>query len=89
MSAKEVCTMAMAVKYKKEIINLTKGLPENKLKELIDFAEFLKAKKEDTVFMQVGDSAAYIRKLRTAEAKRVKTGKRFIEELMEWQKLRS
>jgi len=81
--------MATAVKYKKEIINLTKGLPEYKLKELIDFAEFLKAKKEDAVFMQVGDSAAYIRKLRTTEAKRVKTGKRFIEELMEWQKLRS
>lgn len=80
--------MATAVKYKKEIINLTKGLPENKLKELIDFAEFLKAKKEETGFMQAGDGAAYIRKLRAAEAKRVKTGKRFIEELMEWQKAR-
>jgi len=81
--------MATAVKYKKEIMNLTKDLPESKLKELIDFAEFLKAKKEDTDFMQVGDSAAYIRKLRAAEAKRVRTGKRFIEEIMEWQKLRS
>lgn len=81
--------MATAVNYKKEIMNLTKELPENKLKELIDFAEFLNTKKEDRVFMQMGDSAAYIRKLRAAEAKRVKTGKRFIEELMEWQKLRS
>jgi hypothetical protein len=76
--------MATAVKYKKEIMNLTKDLPENELKELIDFAEFLKAKKEETVFIQVRDSAAYIRKFRTAEAKRVKTGKRFIEELMKW-----
>jgi hypothetical protein len=81
--------MATAVKYKKEIMNLTKDLPENELKELIDFAEFLKAKKEKPVFMQVRDSAVFIRKLRTSEAKRVKTGKRFIEELMEWQKLRS
>jgi len=89
MSAKEVFTMATAAKYKKEIINLTKDLPENELKELIDFAEFLKAKKEAPVFMQIRDSAAFARKLRTTEAKRVKTGKRFIEELMEWQKLRS
>ena len=81
--------MATAVKYKKEIMNLTKDLPENELKELIDFAEFLKTKKEEAVFMQVGDSATITRKLRTAEAKRVKTGKRFIVELMEWQKLRS
>jgi len=89
MSSEEVFTMAIAVKYKKEIMNLTKDLPESRLKELIDFAEFLKAKKEDSAFMQMGDSAAYIRKIRTAEAKRVKTGKRFIEELIKWQKLRS
>lgn len=81
--------MATAVKYKKEIMNLTKDLPENELKELINFAGFLKAKKEEPVFMQARDSATFIRKLRTAEAKRVKTGKRFIEELMAWQKLRS
>ena len=42
--------MATAVKYKKEIMNLTKDLPENELKELIDFAEFLKTKKEEAVF---------------------------------------
>jgi hypothetical protein len=81
--------MATAVKYKKEILNLTKDLPENELKELINFAEFLKAKKEASIFIHAGDSAEYIRKLRTSEAKKVKTGKRFIEELMEWQKLRS
>jgi hypothetical protein len=89
MSGEGGIIVATAVRYKKEIMNLTKDLPENELKELIDFAEFLKAKKEDAVFMRVGDSATFIRKLRTAEAKRVKTGKRFIEELMEWQKLRS
>ena len=81
--------MAIAAKYKKEIMNLTEELPENKLKELIDFAEFLKVKHEGTSFMQVGESAAFVRKLRIKEAKRVKTGKYFIEELMEWQKSRS
>ena len=81
--------MATAVKYKKEIMNLTKDLPENELKELIDFAVFLKAKNEEPVFMKVRNSSSFIRKLRTAEAKRVKTGRKFIEELMEWQKLRS
>ena len=81
--------MGAAVRYKKEIMNLTKELPENKLKELIDFAQFLKAKSEESSFMQAGDSAAFVRNLRIKEAKRVNTGKRFIEELMEWQKSKS
>lgn len=80
--------MAAGLKYKKEIMNLTEDLPENKLKELIDFAEFLKAKSEGVSFMLDSDSAAFVRNLRIKEAKRVKTGKRFIEELMEWQKSR-
>lgn len=80
--------MATGLKYKKEIINLTEELPENKLKELIDFAEFLKAKSKGMSFITDSDSAALVRNLRIKEAKRVKTGKRFIEELMEWQKSR-
>ena len=78
--------MATAIKYKKEIINLTKGLPENKLRQLIDFAEFLKTKSEENNFMQAVDSAAFIRRFRIKEAKRVKTGKSFIKEIIEWQK---
>lgn len=81
--------MATGLKYKKEIMNLTEELPENKLKELIDFAEFLKAKSEGVSFMRAGDSAAFVRNLRMKEAKRARTGKRFIEELMEWQKSKS
>jgi hypothetical protein len=81
--------MGTAVKYKKEIMDLTRELPENKLKELIDFAQFLKIKSEKGLFMQVKDSAAYIRDLRIKEAKKVRTGKRFIEELIEWQKSNS
>jgi hypothetical protein len=81
--------MAVSVDYKKEIINLTKELTEDKLRELIDFAQFLKAKGEDFTYMQVGDSAEYVRKLRIKEGKSVKSGKKFIEELIEWQKSNS
>jgi hypothetical protein len=81
--------MRVTLDYKKEIINLTKELPEDKLRELIDFAQFLKAKEEGFTYMQVGDSAEYVRKLRIKEGKRVKSGKKFIEELSEWQKSNS
>lgn len=78
--------MGTAIDYRKEIINLTKELPDNKLIELIDFAQFLKAKKEGFTYMQVRDSAEYVRKLRIKEGKKVKSGRRFIEELIQWQK---
>lgn len=81
--------MAVSLDYKKEIINLTKELPEDKLRELIDFAQFLKAKGEGFIYMQVGDSTEYVRKLRIKEGKSVKSGKKFIEELIEWQKSNS
>ena len=76
----------MAVNYRKKIINLTKELPENKIRELIDFAQFLKAKNEGFTYIQVKDSAEYVRKLRIKEERRVKSGEKFIEELIEWQK---
>lgn len=78
--------MGVATNYKKEIINLVKELPKDKLTELIDFAYFLKAKKEGFSYMQVKDSAEYVRKLRIREGKKVESGKKFIEELIEWQK---
>ena len=77
--------MGVAAGYKKEIINITKRLPDDKLKVLIDFAQYLRAKEEFT-YMKVGDSAAYGRDLKRKEIKRVKSGERFIEELIEWQK---
>jgi hypothetical protein len=80
--------MGVAAGYKKEIINITKRLPDDKLKVLIDFAQYLRAKEEFT-YIKVGDSTAYVRELRRKEIKRVKSGKRFIEELIEWQKSNS
>ena len=51
--------MGLAVKYKKEIINITRDLPgTKKLKELINFAQFLKAKEEEFSYTDVIDSAA-------------------------------
>ncbi len=81
--------MGTAINYKKEIINLTKKLSESKIKELIDFAQFLKLKEEGFSYTHVEDSAGYVRKLRAGEGRRIKSGKKYIEELIEWQKLSS
>ena len=81
--------MSVTIDYRKEIINVSKELPKEKLKELIDFAQFLKAKKERFSYMAVKDSAEYVRKLREEEGKKFKSGKDFIEELIKWQKLGS
>ncbi len=81
--------MGTAIDYKKEIINLTRKLPDDKLIELVDFAQFLKTKKEGFIYMRVRDSAEYVRNLRIREGKRFKSGKKFIEELIQWQKLNS
>jgi len=81
--------MGVEVNYREEIVNLSKELPDHELRELIDFAQFLKAKKEGFTYMRVRDSAEYVRKFRAKEGKRVKLGKKFIEELIEWQKSNS
>jgi uncharacterized protein YfkK (UPF0435 family) len=81
--------MRIAIDYKKEIINVSKELPEEKLKELVDFAQFLKAKKKRFSYMEVKDSAEYLRKLREEEGKKFKSGRDFIEELIKWQKSES
>ena len=78
--------MGLAVNYKKEIINITRDMPNDKLKVLINFAQFLKAKEEEFSYTDITDSAEYVKELRKKQAKKVKTGKRFIEELIEWQK---
>jgi hypothetical protein len=81
--------MGLAIDYRKEIINVSKELPEEKLKELVDFAQFLKTKREMFSFAQVINSAEYVRKLREEEGKKFKSGKEFIEELIQWQKSES
>jgi len=75
-----------ALNYKKEIMELTKGLPEPKIKELIDFAQFLRLKEEGFSYKQIDVSAEYVRRLRGKEGRRIKSGKKYIEELIEWQK---
>ncbi|NWF99315.1 MAG: hypothetical protein HXY52_10355 [Nitrospirae bacterium] len=81
--------MGVAFNYKKEILNITRDLPNDKLKVLVNFAQFLKAKEEEFSYTTIPDSAAYIRALRKKQAKKVRTGKRFIAELIEWQKSNS
>ncbi len=79
--------MRISVNYKKEILNLAKKLPEEKLAELADFAQFLKAKTEGFSYMQVReDSAEYVKRLRRKEARKARTSKKFIEEIIKWQK---
>ena len=81
--------MGLAIDYRKEIVNVSKELPEEKLRELADFARFLRTKREKFSLAQVRDSAEYVRKLREEEGRRFKSGKEFIEELIKWQKSES
>jgi len=81
--------MSVTIDYRNEIVNLSKELHDGELRELVDFAQFLKAKKEGFTYMQVRNSAEYVRKLRTKEGKRAKSGKNFIEDLIQWQKSNS
>jgi hypothetical protein len=79
--------MGTTANFKKEILNLTKELPEEELAELVDFAQFLKTKAEGFSYMQVReDSAEYVKQLRKKEARRAGTSKQFIDELIKWQK---
>ena len=81
--------IAAGVDYKKELINIARDLPDRDVKEVLDFVQFLKAKKEGFSYMQIKDSVEYVRAIRMREGKIVKSGKRFIEELIAWQKSES
>ena len=81
--------MGLSIDYRKEIVNVSKALPEEKLRELVDFAQFLRTKREKFRLAQVKDSAEYVRKLREGEGRQFKSGKEFIEELIKWQKSES
>lgn len=78
--------MSVITNYKRELMTITQDLPENEVREVLDFARFLKAKKEGFSYAQVKDSAEYIRTLRAKEGKKVKSAKKFIGELIEWQR---
>ncbi len=81
--------MRVTTDYKKELMTITKDLPDKEVREVLDFARFLKAKKEGFSYTQIKDSAEYVRTLRAKEGKKVKSAKKFIDELIEWQKLAS
>ena len=78
--------MGTTIKYKKQIIDLTKDLTEDKVKELITFAQLLRAKQEGFSYSHIEDSAEYVRKLRLKENRQSINGKNYIEEIIEWQK---
>ena len=73
----------------RKVTDLAKELPENSLKELINFAEYLRTKEKKFSYGQVTDSANYILDLRAEEGKRVKSGRAFIKALIEWQESNS
>ena len=75
-----------AADYKSELMTITKNLPDKEVREVLDFARFLKAKKEVFLYAQIEDSAEYVRTIRAKEGKRIKSAKKFIDELVEWQK---
>ena len=78
--------MGIATDYKRELMTITKDLPDKEVREVLDFARFLKAKKEGFSYDQVKDSAEHVRILRAKEGKKAKSAKKFIDELVEWQK---
>lgn len=78
--------MSITMDYKRELINITGDLPDKELREVLNFARFLKAKKEGFSYIQVKDSAEYVRALRAGEGKKAKSAKKFIEDIIEWQK---
>jgi hypothetical protein len=80
---------SMATNRIKEIADLAKELPDSSWQELLDFAQFLRIKKEGFSYKKVADSAAYVRDLRKREGKRTRSGQTFINELIEWQKSNS
>ena len=78
--------MRTATDHKRELMTITKDLPDMEVREVLDFARFLKAKKEGFSYTQIKDSAEYVRALRAKEGKRGKSAKKFIDEIVEWQK---
>ena len=79
----------MKTDYRKEILNLTEGLSISKLKEVIDFIDFLRTKEKGFSYKGVDNSVEYVQKMRSEEGAHVKSGKEFIEELIKWQESNS
>lgn len=78
--------MRTASNYREDLINLTKELPSSKVRELWNFARFLKIKDSGFSYKNVIHSDEYVKKMREEEGRKLKSGKNFVEELLEWQK---
>ena len=71
------------------IQDIAKMLPPEKLREVLDFMEFLYQKEKNFVYTSVENSAEYVRILREKESVtqkgQQKDGQEFLKELIEWQ----
>ena len=71
------------------IQDIAKMLPPEKLREVLDFMEFLYQKDKKFVYTSVENSAEYVRGLREKESVtqkgQQKDGQEFLKELIEWQ----
>jgi 2-oxoglutarate dehydrogenase complex dehydrogenase (E1) component-like enzyme len=76
-----------------EIKNIAKMLPPEKLKEVINFMEFLYQKEKGFDYTGIENSAEYVRRLREKQSftqdGQQKDGREFLKELIEWQKSNS
>jgi hypothetical protein len=72
-----------------KIQEIAKMLPPEKLREVIDFMEFLHQKEKKFVYTSVENSGEYVRSLREKESDtqkdQQKDGQEFLRELIEWQ----
>ncbi len=75
------------------IQDIAKMLPPEKLREVLDFMEFLYQKEKIFVYTSVENSAEYIRSVRKKESVtqkgQQKDGQEFLKELIEWQESNS
>ena len=85
--------MQLKSDYQAKIQNIAKMLPEEKLGEVLDFMEFLYRKEREFNYTSVENSAEYVRKLREQESftpeGKLKNGREFLKELIEWQESNS
>ncbi len=75
------------------IQDIAKMLPPEKLREVLDFMEFLYQKEKKFVYSSVENSTEYVRRLREKESVtqkgQQKDGQEFLKELIEWQESNS
>lgn len=79
----------MKTDYKKEISGLIEGMSTARLRQVLEFVNFLRTREKGFSYKTVADSAEYVRKLRSDETAHMKSGGEFIKELIRWQESNS